>query len=462
MQIRSDMDLPTLRILLDPTRSSFVEVEFQAVRGRGSPSTVARCGLRDLGLPDSLTGLRPIDDSAVTIPPDLLNQLSDAADGLGQSPVKPESALWLEFPSPRGFLYVVPWERLLAPLERPLFRLPNHLVRPQASGAFLEVAICASSPAAKAAMAEREIMEALTEKYLVMTGLDVTVHLFTDYEWFSMVQSAVHQFGDRVRVHDPGGAPDPRREYDRRARSSTPSSVSNPWLAWITDALKGRPLDVVHFVTHGFLSGDRGAIAVASSPTLNTDRVSSRFIEAAEVTTFLAEVGAWGLVLSGPPDNYSDAGLRELADTVARVRAGLTAVHEIGADPQCEQFGSMLATVLSSEEPSQHALPASTCWVHPRFVEFPGWLKDELHINADGSSAFVSGATKAALETPGTEAWVASASRALEAQQMRWLPDTEEERADPAAVTALSNVASLIERHVSRQYPDGATSQGDQ
>jgi hypothetical protein len=238
-------------------------------------------------------------------------------------------------------------------------------------------------------------------------------------------------------------------------------SVSNPWLTWITNALAGRPLDLVHFVTHGFMSGDRGAIAVASSPTLNTDRVSSRFIEAAELTAFLAEVGAWGLVLSGPPDNYSDAGLRELADTVAQVRAGLTVVHEIGSDVHCEQFGSTLRTVLSNTAPGDQPLPASTCWVHPRFVEFPVRMTGEFHLQDDGSSVFVTGATKAALEAPGTESWVASASRALEAQQMRWLPDTEEEQADPAAVTALSNVASLVERHVSLQYPAGGTSKGD-
>ena len=69
MQIRSDLDLPTLRILLDPQRTSFTEAVFQVVRGRDAPSEVARCSLGDLGLPNTLTGLRPVDDDRLTVPP---------------------------------------------------------------------------------------------------------------------------------------------------------------------------------------------------------------------------------------------------------------------------------------------------------------------------------------------------------------------------------------------------------
>ena len=56
-----------------------------------------------------------------------------------------------------------------------------------------------------------------------------------------------------------------------------------------------KPLDFVHFVGHGYLSGDRGAIAVATSPTVNTDQQWSRFIGSVELNTFLSQVGAWGL-----------------------------------------------------------------------------------------------------------------------------------------------------------------------
>ena len=52
-------------------------------------------------------------------------------------------------------------------------------------------------------------------------------------------------------------------------------------------------------------------------------------------------------------------------------------------------------------------------------------------------------------------AWVASATRYLEAQQVRWFPDAPGERVDGAAVTALSSVAALVEKHVNREYGTG-------
>jgi hypothetical protein len=223
------------------------------------------------------------------------------------------------------------------------------------------------------------------------------------------------------------------------------------------DAMQGRPLDFVHFVSHGYLSGDRGAIAVASTPILNTDRELSRFIGAVELTTFMSQVGAWGLALTGPPQNFCEAGLRELADAVALVRPGVNIAHDFARDVDCTQFGLALQTFLAPGSQLDGPLPATTCWVHPRFVEFPEEFQGELHLNIDGSSAFIADATRDALSDHATESWVASASRSLEMQQVRWLPDTLEDPVDPAAVTALRNVADLVERHVSRAYPGRGT-----
>ena len=120
------------------------------MRGRDTPTEITRCHLRDLGLPDALTGIRTVADQELRVPSHVLGQLEASVPAFGPSPMPPENALWLEFPSPRGCLYVMPWERLLQPLGRNLFRLPNYLVRPQAPGQNLEVAICASAPEAKA------------------------------------------------------------------------------------------------------------------------------------------------------------------------------------------------------------------------------------------------------------------------------------------------------------------------
>ena len=448
-QIRSDLDLPTLRILIDPQRTSFTEAVFQVVRGRGTPSEVARCSLRDLGLPNMLTGSRPIDDDLLAIPEYVVTGVQRGVSGLGPSPLPPENALWLEFPSPRGFLYIAPWERLLEPLGRSLFRLPYHLVRPQATGQTLEVAICASAPKAKSAFMPPQILESLAAQYLNMTGRDVTVHIFTDESWFMQVRDLFNDAGLRIVVHDPADAADYERPR-HAARASTSAQLSSPWLLWMRDAMGTKPLDFVHFVAHGYLSGDQGAIAVATSPTVNTDQAWSRFIGSVEVNTFLSQVGAWGLALTGPPRNYCEAGLRELGDAIALIRPGVTVTHNVERDPECRQLGLVLQKNLAPGTPLDHPLPAITCWVHPRFIDFPDEYRADLHLNVDGSSAFVAGATKEALAHSGTETWVASASRILEAQQMRWLPDSTDVSTDPAAVTALRNVADLVQRHVSQ------------
>ena len=455
MQIRSDLDLPTLRILIDPQRTSFTEAVFQVVRGRDTPSEVTRCSLRDLGLPNTLTGLRPVDDDRLTVPGNVIAAMQQGVSGLGPSPLPPESALWLEFPSPRGFLYIAPWERLLEPLGRSMFRLPNHLVRPYAPGRTLEVAVCASAPMAKSAFMPTQILEPLAAQYLQKTGRAVTVHVFTDESWFAAVRALFNDSGlQGVVVHDPAEAAGYEKP-GRAARVGTSAQLSSPWLLWMRDAMGGKALDFVHFVSHGYLSGDRGAIAVATSPTVNTDQQWSRFIGSVELNTFLSQVGAWGLVLTGPYDNFSEVGLRELADAIALIRPGITMTHDFEQDPECGQIGLVLQTVLAPGTTLDRPLPATTCWVHPRFVEFPEEYRDDLHLNADGSSAFVGGATKEALADSGTETWVASAARVLETQQMRWLPDSTDVSTDPAAVTALRNVADLVERHVSRMYPRG-------
>ncbi len=448
--IRSDLDLPTLRILLDP--ASFTYAVFQLVRGRDTPTEVARCHLRDLGLPATLEGVLPVADHQLRVPSRVLGRLEASAPKFGLSPMPPHNALWLEFPSPRGCLYVMPWERLLESLGRNLFRLPNYLVRPHAPGQNLEVAICASAPAAKAWFSAPEIVRSLTDRYLMLTGHRVRLHLFTDALAYPDV-AAMASPGGEVTAYDPAAASS--YEPPRRGSSvGTASRLSSPWLLWMRDALLGRPLDFVHFVTHGYMPGDRGAIALATAPTVNTDQRLSRFISAAEVNTFMSQTGAWGLVLTGPPNNFSSSGLRELADAVAQVRPGIAMTHDAGVDVHSLEFGRCLQTVLAQGS-LDRPLSSITCWVHPAFVEFPAEDQQDLHVNHDGSSAFLGPATVDALSGQDTEAWVASASRAVEMQQVRWLPDTPEESADPAAVTALRNVADLVERHVGRAYPSG-------
>jgi hypothetical protein len=192
-------------------------------------------------------------DHELRVPPAVLDGLRTSVPALGFSPMPPENTLWLEFPSPRGCLYVMPWERPLEPLGRNLFRLPNYLVRPQAPVQDLEVAICASAPMAKALFTVPDIVRSLADHYLRLTGHRVRLHLFTDAPSYPAV-ATMTTFDGQVTAHDPATA----SSYELPRRTSTVGTsprLSSPWLLWMRDALRGRPLDFVHFVTHGYMSG---------------------------------------------------------------------------------------------------------------------------------------------------------------------------------------------------------------
>lgn len=454
--VRSEHDLPTIRIrqsAKDPRH----EAVFEAVRGRGRGREVTRCGLAELGLPEELTRSR-WPDSSFSVPAHVIEALRTAARRLGRSPTPPYDALWLELPSPRGYLYLLPWERLLASLGRPLFRLPNYTVRPRASTTSLQVAVCASAPLAKTWFDTASFLERFIPQWVGHSGREVTVHVFTDMAGYERLRSVTAGYSPAtVVVHDPAEA----RDYtapERTTRLGLSAAVTNPWLLWMRDAMQGQALDVVHFTSHGYLSGDRGAIALASTPAHNTDRELSRFVGAAEMSAFLAQVGAWAFVLSGPPYNYCAPGLRELADAIALVQPGIALVHDLELDESMAQFASTVQTVFGGE-PVPGPMPAISCWTHPRFVEFPAFEQRAFYVTQEGYSSFIDDATHAALGREDTPAWVASATRYLEAQQVQWFPHPEDERVDRAAVTALSSVAALVEKHVNREYGTGPYAQ---
>jgi hypothetical protein len=474
MKSRSRLESPTLRILIDPTRVDAAEVVFQSARGDAEPVELARCRVEDLGAPPTLTGPDRIADQGLHVPRKVMKALREATDALETSPLAPHDALWLEFPSPRGFLYILPWERLLRSLRRTLLRLPNHLVRPQVLGHSFEVALCVSTSMVKEALGVSDIVESLVDQYLHFPERDVTVHIFTDIADYLEVHNQFDGYSGRIVVHDPNVL---RSEESSFAHSI--SSPANPWLQWMGEAMNGIALDFVHFVSRGCLTGDRGAIAVAGSPTGQRGEKSSNVIGATSLSTFLSRVGAWGFALTGAGGSDSGMGMRELADAITFIRPGVAVTHDIESDPSFDQMRTVLSMIFGSGADLHAALPAIACWVHPQFVDTPIYyspstdeiylspdqdlIRDEhqfrseyssgLHLNIDGSSTFIAGPTRRALADSTTENWVASASRVLETKQMQWLSDSPDGVTDPAAETALRNVADLVEQHVNDSDP---------
>jgi len=450
MALRSEIGLPTLRISLDHGSSAAV---FCVVRGREHPREVARCSLRELGLPTSV--LEPVDDGALAVPDAVLARLATDVARLGESPIPPRDVLWLEIPVPRGQVHVLPWERLLAPLGRPVFRLPFHPVRAERPGPHLDIAICCSLPDDGVADPP-DLVARLTRQYVAHTP-GVRVHVFTDAAWADATRAAVEPLnaaGADVDVHAPAASGAGRRA---RGRGRV---ISAPWLTWLLEELGGHRVDVLHLVVHGHLADGHGAFVLR--PTM-TGEIPA-FVEPTELVEVLTRVGAVAVTFSAPPGNPSTAGLRELADELACVRPGLTTVHDLAADPAAEQVGAALHTIFARPERLGRTVPALTSWVHPLFLEPPGatspdveperqrWTA-EMRLLRDGRSAFLQESTRRAATHVEQEAWVASASRSIEQLQMTWLPSAVDRPVDDAAAAALERVSQLLEQSVRQEYP---------
>ena len=197
-------------------------------------------------------------------------------------------------------------------------------------------------------------------------------------------------------------------------------------------------------------------------PALRVGEPWSLLIGAPEIGDFLCQVGAWGFTLSCPDDNASPGALRELADSLAAVNPAVGVVHTIGKDPGLGDLYITLAMILGAPAAAVSALrarqarslPAVSCWLPPQFVESDGLGPDtnaaRLDLDRDGSSVFLGPAVRAALAAPDTPTWVTAATRALEVQQLAWLPDSPTATLDPAAKAALANVAALLDTQAQR------------
>ena len=277
-----DIDLLTLRIMIAPRRDSGTEVLFQVAGGDIDPLDVVRCSLAELGMPVTLEGMQPVRDHQFRIPGRVVSKVGNALDQFRFRPdvrIPNGTEVWLEFPNPRGSLYIMPWERLLRPLGRQLLRLPYHAVRPPAPGEILSVAICATTPMAKSRFDVATVLERLIERYAEATVRTVIVHVFTDLESQALVTERLDPAGHFAIVHNPASN-DCYKPPPRSTRIGASAELSSPWLLWMRDAMQGQPLHVVHFVSHGYMSGDQGAIAMAASPTNNSDPSLWRLIGA--------------------------------------------------------------------------------------------------------------------------------------------------------------------------------------
>ncbi len=330
-----------------------------------------------MGLPDRLeqrkTRYRGYD---FTLPNDTIEWLKQCM--IDHNPER--VPLWLHLTKPYGYLGMVPWERLIQEeLDVAILRVPEFLAEPpRENPSVLDVVLCSSRPAAKGSFMIVEHIGRIIDKIKMTVPHRTTIHVFVDRESYHELNHINSAFDDSVRFYDPETASSYMATEATLRIEDRPGQIRSPWLLWIRDSLQRTSIDVVHFVTHGYMSSDRGALALAESPLINKDRRMARFVGAAELTTFYTQIGAWATVFSSPENNYSEMGLRQLADTIAQKRPGPVVYHEIPQDWDAVAIGDvyrfLFGSALSAPPP---ATPSVFIYCHPlRVITSPATIRD--------------------------------------------------------------------------------------
>jgi hypothetical protein len=450
--VRRDHDLPTLRVRLSGEGPDGPTAGLDVLRGWGEARPVTEISTRSLGLADHIRSARDVSESRFRLADTTIAMIVDALHDLDADADAP--AYWLELPSPRGYLHLVPWERLLSPeLGRPLLRLPNYTLRPKAPGSTLRVVLVAGRTLGFAEFDVAYLLDELTTAWTAAVDRDVIVDVFVDADSYREV---------RYRLRDQPGVTvhDRRRPPDSLPDARGDDAMARPWLDWVGASLGGTATDVIHLVGHGHISGDRGALVLPAAPV---DSTADRFIGPVLVNEAMSRLGAWSLLLSGVPDNHCRPGLRDLADAASQARSGVVLLHEATAAEPAAELDPALRMVFGGLPP-ERSLPGITCWSHPSFVAFPASRSSSWQLcDPDGTSSLITDAAHDALTWPDTPTWVAAGARALETLQAEWTP-ADGSRLDPQAEAALKAVSQLFDEHVrthaSTNHPidPGATS----
>ena len=247
--------------------------------------------------------------------------------------------LWLHLARPYGYLGLLPWQRLLDPyIWMPVLRLPDFVVPPpKETPSTLDVILWVSMPVAKRSFDLINHLGMIARRVPQAIGPSrrVTFHVFTDSTFFGRLQErwkSDESLGKSAILHDPAEFAGPTSRPPGRSDPDPLGLLDEPWFVWMLKSLKGRSIDFVHFVGHGYFLRETPSLAVAESPVRNLDQEQSRLIGLAALNDFLNRAGAWGFACSSPEHNEAELGLRHLADMLAQLRPGAVLFHDLAND----------------------------------------------------------------------------------------------------------------------------------
>ncbi len=384
-------DEPIIRLVLEAK----VEGEFRTV---GSWTFKAN----EFGLPETISGSRG-QSFEFRMPTGLVQDLRRLLQGefAGQ-------ALWLHLVRPYGYVGLIPWERLLVPeLKVAVLRLPDFIVPPpRESRRVLDVLLCASAPIAKEFFPAVGYLGRMARRLVDHVPRNVRLHCFVDdmlagplggeLKSLNLLDHAtVYQASEAERYSIPEAS---TRIVDDQGR------LRSPWLLWMRDALRGKSVDVVHMMCHGYFANDRGALALSQSPVVNADPRMSRFVGPTELGAFMTKVGAWAGVISAPQNNYSDLGSRALTEELGQTQPGAALFHDAERDPGADALASAYRFLFSPARMEPVVSPHLFMYCQPHRLPYG---EAEAKEHADGLSTVFE-------QQDNVPAWLAAGQRYIE------------------------------------------------
>lgn len=373
------------------------------------------------------------------VPPDV----TAAIDAWATEHLEPAEPLWLHLVKPYGRLGAIPWERDLVPsIGRPLLRLPDVLPLPGRSTSTLSIALVATGPAAEGPPPALTIGAPVAQALVRAIGDRLMLHVFADMGVERELSQALESAGvRRYHIHVP---------HHHRERSLDPDSLASPWLRWIRDALEGHMLDAVHFLVHGSSLGTQGAILTPLEPS--RDRAFPVSVEAFELEALLNQVGALFVGFSRLPDNWSDYGLRMLADELGSHRAGPVLLHDPEIDPDYDDLAACARFLASAGPSTPPTSPALQLYVQPRQVAgvdlgAGASGAEEGEGSEDVSVPRPTPSVQAHFELEETPTWLAAAQRYLEqqeAQLMRFEVEAQTRTPTEAEVAHYDGISAAV------------------
>lgn len=256
---------------------------------------------------------------------------SRVAEALSRSPVPPNAPIWLHLAKPYGWLGCLSWEAALEDrIGRSVLRLPDFLERPHENVASLDVVVCSDLPEDPSTVEQFERVIDAILKASPRAQTHVLVFALPDN---SRALRNTFKSDSRVWI---GPSPSPASHSD-----------SSPWFSAITQSLRERSADVIHFICRASAVAGRASLRLTDPGHGDSLPATARFPSTGEISALLTKIGAWAAVFT-LPQGEPDSRLRWFADALAQARPGAV-LFDAGGD--LAPFYRFLFSPVASDPP---------------------------------------------------------------------------------------------------------------